>query len=238
MEDDAAMYGITGAVDRLQRIAMTIRESPRTDEVERVRNFASKQQPDGFPDIMTARMQFLFPDAEPTLRSQLVESIVYRRHRLLWNRRHLKKLGQQRKTEDEARINEEPAATKGGQLTSQSATLSAQHLLPLQAKAGSVYSSTLPSKRQIGKVHRLLQIQEEERHDDLRSARSSNPPPRAQYPELPVLLPGESNISCRFCLSDVEFPLGAHRAKIERIWMFVCSIYPWPLILFILLTLP
>ncbi|KAL6900092.1 hypothetical protein GGI43DRAFT_384268 [Trichoderma evansii] len=222
VKDDGAMYGITGAVDRLHRIAMAIRESPRTDEAERMRNFASKQPSDDFSGILTAMMQFLFPNAERTLRIQLVESIVYRRYRMLWNQRHSKKLGQQRKPEEENQtIKEEPSATKAGQSSGQSVTPSAHHQLPPKVKAGTIFSSTIPSRRPLGKVNRLLQVQKEYRQDGLCSARSSNPPPGAQYPELPIVPPGETKISCRFCLSDVEFPPNAPRAKQEKIWMFV-----------------
>ncbi|OCK87155.1 uncharacterized protein K441DRAFT_595416, partial [Cenococcum geophilum 1.58] len=98
---DGAIYGMTGAIDRLHRLATAIRQSPRTDEVERVLNFASKREPDGFSTFILAMIQYLFPDAEETLQTQLTESIIYRRNRLLWSLKHSKKLRYQRK-DDEA----------------------------------------------------------------------------------------------------------------------------------------
>ncbi|KAL8375693.1 hypothetical protein RB595_007010 [Gaeumannomyces hyphopodioides] len=216
VEGDGAMYGIIGAVDRLHRLAVTIRQSPRADEVERVRNFASKQNPDGFPDTLSAIMQFLFPDAETTLQAQLVESIVYRRHRMLWSRRHSKKLGQQRKPEEDSGPKEKKTAKPRAEKQSFRQTVSAYDAQRGEAETESVYSSTLASRRP-GPVHdRLLRVQQESQHEDHRSARSSNPPPRAQYPELPA---HEARISCPYCLSDIEFPPNAAPGKKKALWI-------------------
>lgn len=218
------MYGITGAVDRLHRLAVAIRKSPRTDEVERVRNFASKQKTDGFPGILSAMIQFFFPDAEQTLQAQLVESIVYRRYRMLWSLRHSKKLGQQRRTKEDSQTIKEKPATQRVEQSSPRNMLDhgAQPRLPPNTETESAYSSTLPSKRTLGKMNRnIFRVQQEGRDEDLRSARSSNPPPRAQYPKLPSVPMGETQISCRYCLSEIHIPPHATQSKKESLWMFV-----------------
>ena len=218
------MYGIIGAIDRLHRLAVAIRQSPMTDEVDRVRNFASKERPNGFPSIVSAMMQFLFPDTERTLQVLLVESIVYRRHRMLWSRRHSKKLRQQRRTEEDIQSVREGIATPRAERFSSENILDrgAQPQLPPQTEMQSVYSSTQPSKRLLGQIHKsLLRVQQEGQREDVRSARSSNPPPRAQYPELPSIPMGETKVSCQYCLNDIEIPPDATRTEKETLWMFV-----------------
>lgn len=218
------MYGITGAVDRLHRLAVAIRQSPRTDEVERVRVFTSKQQPDGFAHVISAMMQFLFPDAEKTLRAQLVESIVYRRHRMLWSRRHSRKLGQERKPEKgQSSVEVETSAPNENPSSGTSVITSLpQRRVLLKPGDESVYSSTIPSRRPLSRMGRLLQIKAESQKEDAYSARSSNPPPTARYPGLPNVPPGETKVSCPYCFVDIKTPTGSILTNED--WVFVAHI--------------
>ncbi|KAI8634154.1 hypothetical protein F5Y19DRAFT_412147 [Xylariaceae sp. FL1651] len=221
-EDDGAMYGITGAIDRLHRLAVAIRQSPRTDEAERVRNFASKQEPDDFPSIISSMMLFLFHRAESTLRAQLVDSIVYRRHRMLWARRHVKKLGQQRKVDEDSQPASKNAAdAQASRQKNRAPAHDAQQRYNSKAEMESAYSPTLPSRRSLGRINkRLVQVQRQEaQYDDVRSARSSNPPPRAQYPKMPSVPDDKTKIVCQYCLGDFEFPPNASQAKKESLWI-------------------
>ncbi|KAL6413099.1 protein kinase [Ilyonectria robusta] len=84
---DVGMYGIVGAVDRLNRLAIVIRRFLSTSEGERVLDFATKQTPDDFRRIISLTIQFLYPTSAKPLRAQLIDSIVYRRQRILWCRR-------------------------------------------------------------------------------------------------------------------------------------------------------
>ncbi|KAG4292644.1 hypothetical protein FPRO06_12132 [Fusarium proliferatum] len=214
VEEDGSMYGISGSVDRLYRLAVVIRQSPRTDEVERVRKFASKQEPDGFANLVSAIVRFCFPDAEKTLHAQLVESIVYRRHRMLWSHRHSKKLSQERNEEKEAKSVKTRTSTaaktpSGNRIT----TSSAQRQLHTESQVKTVYSATIPSKRAI----RVRQIKNESKQDDASSARSSNPPPRAQYPELPQAPNGKSQTPCPYCLNSIE--ISDNLGKASKDWI-------------------
>ncbi len=92
--------------------------------------------------------RFLFPAAEETLRTQLAKSVIYRRHRLLYNRRHAQKLAQGRMDKTTAEPSDgTPAALKPALI---------QRLAPHAKRAGGKapatdhgYSETLPSKRVI-----------------------------------------------------------------------------------------
>ncbi|KAI3320651.1 hypothetical protein HD806DRAFT_505789 [Xylariaceae sp. AK1471] len=220
-ENDGAMYGITGAINRLHRLAMAIRQSPRTDEVERVRNFASKQPPNGFYNIILVMIQYLFPDVEKTLRVQLAESIIYRRHRLLWNRRHSKKLGRQRREKEE----DQPSKKKQDEPVtqpkfSQSLRASPQQRSSSRVKAKSILSSTQFTRRPLGQVmnRTLLRVQDVSQQEDTRTGRSSNPPPTAQYPDRPPVTAGETKAMCQYCLTEIEIPLAASDKMKETLW--------------------
>src|SRR3569833_3335661 len=99
-EEDRVMYGISGSIDRLHRLAIAIRRPLRTDEVERVETFAEKRDPDDFDKVIAAIIDFLFGAHAPQpLRDQLTRSILYRRTRLLYQRKHQAKLEKERPTE-------------------------------------------------------------------------------------------------------------------------------------------
>ncbi|KAI0153426.1 hypothetical protein BJ166DRAFT_356418 [Pestalotiopsis sp. NC0098] len=220
VESDPVLFGILGAVDRLHRIATAIRRAPRTDEVERVRLFASKRSPDDFLGIMFAIVRFWFPDAEKPLQSQLAESVVYRRHRMLWSRRHTLKLGQKRRAGDST-----DNSVKEIQPDEPSESRSSAQLRSPSNRARSAYSSTAPSIRALGdsrgsKTNRLLQISEEVRNEDNRSARSSDPSPTANWPKVPPPISGdESNRECGYCLNDISIPATASDEQSKNLWI-------------------
>ncbi|KAM0549948.1 hypothetical protein ACHAPJ_009195 [Fusarium lateritium] len=223
VEQDAAMYGIHGAVSRLQRLAMTIREAPKNDEVEevkRVRNFVSKRNPDGFSEVMTAMVQFLFPDIEKTFQSQLIDSITYRRHRLLWRRRHSQKLRHERQDKDadqaEVETRNIPSRHSQAKIRSEGKKAGFRHPGP-----ETVFSSTLPSqqlpKRSINK--NLSRVQKDHQNQqEARSARSSNPPPRAIYPDRPQVSVDVPKVICKYCLEEVDMPPEATDQERDVIW--------------------
>ncbi|KAK1763246.1 hypothetical protein QBC33DRAFT_248359 [Phialemonium atrogriseum] len=93
-EAKGALYGIVGSIDRLHRLAVRIRTSSRDDQKleERVAEFAKKLMPDGFGDIVWLILKYKFPKANEGLIEKLTKSIVFRRHRLLYQRHHYKKL--------------------------------------------------------------------------------------------------------------------------------------------------
>jgi hypothetical protein len=220
-ETDGAIYGITGAIDRLQRLAMAIRQSPRTNEVERVRNFASKQPPDGFYNIILARIQYLFPEAERTLQVQLAESIIYRRHRLLWNRRHSKKLRRQRKQEAEEQSPKDEVRKRVAQARFNQNLPSDRPQRPFSgAMTESILSSTQISQRPLSQSWNKppLRVPDAGGQEENRSTRSTNPHPRGQYPNRPPGTAGETKIICHYCLAEVDVPPAATTKWKDKLW--------------------
>lgn len=104
VEEDGAMVGITGAMDRLDRLAFIIRTTsrPKQDEVQRVLDSRLKREPDGFDEVIFALIKHRFPTevAAPSLQTQLASSIIYRRNRLIHQAKHEAKLQAERDNPD------------------------------------------------------------------------------------------------------------------------------------------
>ncbi|EXU97495.1 hypothetical protein X797_009404 [Metarhizium robertsii] len=85
VENDAAMFAITGAISRLERLVpmIQIHESPVAREALLIRRRIAREWGDKYAPYVSQLIQRLFPGAEPTLRAQLTLSILYRRGRLI-----------------------------------------------------------------------------------------------------------------------------------------------------------
>ncbi|KAF5968161.1 thermostable alkaline protease [Fusarium bulbicola] len=136
------------------------------------------------------------------------------RHRMLWSRRHSKKLSQERDEEKETKAVKTETSTAAKTASGNSVTTSSpRRRLDIESQAKTVYSATVPSERPI----RVHQIKEESKKDDVSSARSSNPPPRAQYPELPQALSRKCQASCPYCLRHIE--ISDNPGKARKDWI-------------------
>lgn len=99
-----AVEGIGKTIDRLQRLAKLIRKVSAANLELRAQGFASKRQADKnaqedeadrlFERTVKLFIKGLYPDISSSLAQQLVASIVERRLRFLWQRRHQRKLEQ------------------------------------------------------------------------------------------------------------------------------------------------
>ncbi|KAH8744344.1 hypothetical protein F5882DRAFT_313190, partial [Hyaloscypha sp. PMI_1271] len=87
-KSDGAIYGIVGAIDRLHRLAATIRHPSWSDNVEKVQKYSRRQPPDGFEDTIHLIIKSKFPDAPKSLQVQLAKSVIYRRNRLRYWQKH------------------------------------------------------------------------------------------------------------------------------------------------------
>ena len=91
-----SLIGIHEAIDRLQRIATSVRRVSSSTVTSRVGNFANKFAKDDFDAIAVLLVLRQCPDMPETLAKQLGSSIAFRRLRLLYQRRHQQKLQQHR----------------------------------------------------------------------------------------------------------------------------------------------
>ncbi|KAF2969199.1 hypothetical protein GQX73_g4309 [Xylaria multiplex] len=204
---DASLYGITGAIDRLERLRVMITLPPLTDEIHHVREFAKRQAPDDFYDVTLMEMKFLFPEAEESLRVQLARSIVYRRHRILWIRMASKKLGHQRVEKEDQPFKEEEKPAHAGNIHQRST---------LGTETESSLSSTQHIQRQLG--HRGDVIFSAIKEEDNSGPRPSGCPPISQYPKRPLVKYGEQKVMCQYCLREVEMPPTATEEMMDVLW--------------------
>ncbi|EHK27111.1 uncharacterized protein TRIVIDRAFT_217707 [Trichoderma virens Gv29-8] len=93
-----AMAGIVGSIDRLYRLSVSIRAPPTdySSPAERIIYFAKQLPRDGFEDMTSLILKSKFPKAEDRLITKLTKSVVFRRHRLLYQRHNNAKLIQAR----------------------------------------------------------------------------------------------------------------------------------------------
>ncbi|QLI69803.1 uncharacterized protein G6M90_00g054630 [Metarhizium brunneum] len=87
VETDGALYGITGAISRLERLDQCIRnyESPAAREAREIRRLVATKWGDGSAALVWRLIHGRFPRAEPTLITQLVLSILHRRYRIIYH---------------------------------------------------------------------------------------------------------------------------------------------------------
>src|SRR3569833_2037448 len=206
-EEDRVMYGISGSIDRLHRLAIAIRRPLRTDEVERVETFAEKRDPDDFDKVIAAIIDFLFGAHAPQpLRDQLTRSILYRRNRLLYQRKHQAKLEKERPTETTHDFPSVPEEVLGVPRTVPVAEAQLEGTSPNTRKqvhfsAETAASKTEPSKR----IYAMLPLSEvgssgeKELNWDTSTTYSSNPVGKAFYPSPPKVLPDQVDAKCQFC---------------------------------------
>ncbi|KAF3929712.1 hypothetical protein AA313_de0207455 [Arthrobotrys entomopaga] len=97
----AALNGISGALDRLHRLGTAIRKASTSDLDSRVNAFARKASKSDddyafFERVVPLVIRGLYPDISDTFLNQLVQSVTFRRRRFLYQQTHQKKLNTRR----------------------------------------------------------------------------------------------------------------------------------------------
>jgi hypothetical protein len=207
------MYGIKGAIDRLNRMAAMIRGDPRADEVQVVRRFASKREPAGFLGVIMALTQYHFPKAPASLHLQLAKSVAYRRDWLLYQRQHSKKLAKPRTPRNVPPL---PIIVEPEPASQDQAVRNTYPWSEIQSQI----SSTQPSIRNLD-THLLENLNLPEQsgasQQDVSSVYSRNPPPSGLYPTQPSVLEGQRETLCKFC----QALLPTFVVKDEAKWRYV-----------------
>jgi hypothetical protein len=187
-------------------------------------NFTNKLDPESeaaFNQGIFIILEHMFPKAERTLRVQLAGSIVYRRHRLLWNRRHTQKLAKERPKKPAAESSKEKEQETKGQPSGFQPSLTRQALKSQASQLGDrakgPASSTLPSQRMLTPHNfKLSGVGPVGMETDLKSERSSSRLPRARYPELSSMLKIGKAIQCEYCLNHVEIQPGTEMEQNQQ----------------------
>lgn len=195
-------------MDRLHRLATIIRGGPRNDEAQVVHRFASRSEPDGFFDVISALIAFQYAEGRQQLHRQLAKTVVYRRHRLLYNLKHQQKLSKPR-TE----------AKSGSAVIEKSLRIEGDQVRPEHIDRGTTTSRggapsgtlktgiTQPSQRLINdrvKAIQRVHLDESQQSADSVTIRSMNPPPTGLYPDPPKPLDLNASVACPYCHCELE----------------------------------
>ncbi|KAK3361554.1 hypothetical protein B0T24DRAFT_110496 [Lasiosphaeria ovina] len=206
-ENDGAMIGITGSMDRLGRLGLIIRASSKPDEVDRVLKFSRKGEPDGYDELIFALVKWRFPvdKMAESLQIQLASSIIYRRNRLRYNFRHEAKLSADR----EDGTDSETALTKlpGNAWQAARIAMGAQHE-PGEPARPQHLDNKVPVAMAPAASNLLRQVLTHQvprglgkdgASSDASSSRSNNPFLSAEYPKPPTVPPNHSDAKCTIC---------------------------------------
>ncbi|KAL2694699.1 hypothetical protein Neosp_001285 [[Neocosmospora] mangrovei] len=203
------MYGIKGAIDRLNFMATMIVGDPRARELQDVRGFASKREPDGFLGVIMALTHYHFPQAPPSLHLQLAKSVAYRRNWLLYQQQHSRKLAKPRTPGVVLPLPVIVESEPSGQDQAPRDTYP-------QSEIRSQLSSTQPSIRKISTDHlEKLNIPQQggASQQDVTSVYSRNPPPSGLYPTQLNVPEGQRETFCKFCQALLPASVVGDEAK-------------------------
>ena len=197
-----AVYGIDGSIDRLQRLAIRIRQSSKDGLPERVRAFAKKLPPNDSENIVSEIIEFKYPKANKDLVAHLTKSIIYRRQRLMYARRHQGKLAQERDMHTEPHLAAAEASQLNGarQPRSGIADSRSQKTKPLSSE---IYSETDPS---------IMNTEVYIQQDNVKQTKSSNVARSDSsswigeivYPPPPTIEDGANYAVCPLCLEELS----------------------------------
>jgi hypothetical protein len=197
---DGAIYGILGSIDRLHRLAATIRQPASSDDMEKVQNFARKQGPDAFDDIVFLIINFKFPRAAETLQIQLAKSVIYRRNRLRYQQSHQIKLATSRKDEN-------PAANPLTLGSSPKTDPTSPHKLHQGDMDTHPKSVTVRSKTQPTVFDKAKFRENQDRPamvaPTVMSSGSSDRVGEIMYPSPPTVPTNSSYTNCQFCSKEL-----------------------------------
>ncbi|KAF8859778.1 hypothetical protein BDZ45DRAFT_673108 [Acephala macrosclerotiorum] len=199
-EPIGATYGIDGSIDRLHRLAVRIRQSSKDGLLERVRAFAKKLPSDDSEAIIGEIIRFKYPLVNEELLTHLTRTVLYRRHRLMYIRRHQGKLAHERDQPSQSILE----ATKPDLIHNiAQPTGDKTQLQPGVSKASFAgeYSETAPSLMNTD-VYNQQDNVKQTRPSTTSGSVSSSLTGKIIYPNPPINNFSSSHAICPFCFEE------------------------------------
>jgi hypothetical protein len=221
----AALDGIQGAIDRLNRIGKAIRDASTSDLGLRVDRFTRKADNEhaSFKRMALLVVKGLYPEITDSFVEQLATSISYRRQRLLYLKSHQEKLKGRRQPQPEPERHVE--STLHDQMRQPTPKLARQER-QTQGQASEIRSSA-PSKGEASIVtypsvldSRSLKLVVNEQMEA-----STGPPTESSiahnnpYPRPPKLPEGKGYCVCDWCYEELKVP--HEKSRWMHIWRYV-----------------
>ncbi|KAH7218857.1 hypothetical protein DER44DRAFT_739024 [Fusarium oxysporum] len=197
-ESQRWLSAIDSAIDRLHFLASAIRKASARRKEQDIFNFVSDEDK-FFRSMAISYVKWKCPNARPSLREHMGDSIAERRQALLQRHRHAKKL----KTR---RVPKPPSALKYNQSFASSVEKSAAE--PAVGDISCISASAVGSKAtQASEMDRKVAMQHIY-HKPALSIRSSGSSQQgdsisAEYPDPPRIKPGEKHVQCPYCLEPL-----------------------------------
>ncbi|CZR58460.1 uncharacterized protein PAC_08352 [Phialocephala subalpina] len=199
-EPTGATYGIDGSIDRLHRLAVRIRQSSKDGLPERVRTFAKKLPSDDSEAIIREIIRFKYPQVNEELLTHLTRTVIYRRHRLMYIRRHQGKLAYERDQSSQSILE----AAEPDIMHSIAQPTSGKTGLQLGISKTSIaegYSETAPSIMNTD-VYNQQDNVKQARHSTAPGSVSSSLIGKINYPAPPINKFTSSHATCPFCFEE------------------------------------
>lgn len=221
---EAALEAVQEAIDRLQRLAIIIRRSSSVTIASRVKNYALKTdaaENDEFNKLILMRLNGILPAMSESLAGQLLESIAHRRLRLLYQRRHQKKLARRRPSRSNQVVpgeTEEPKPKSDPPL---------QPAMPEAGTSKVVGKTSVYSKSQANSdtAHSTFNLSAFHRHQ----SRTASVQPDSitvtsvaqgcSYPRPPRLQDGGKTARCDWCCEEIQ----ASQVQTSGWWRYSAS---------------
>jgi hypothetical protein len=198
LDSDGLAYGIDGSIERLHRLAVRIRQSSKAGLPERVRAFAEKN-PDGPEQLISKIIKFKYthPSMSEGLLSHLIKTVMYRYQRLMYEKRHQGKLGQDR----DRKIKSYPDIRHNTGKTPNTGTGPRSSIG--NASVGEPYSETAASSMNT-KIYNQYDYVNQTKRVSIARSTSSSEIGKVVYPAPPKNKENASHMVCPFCFT--EFP--------------------------------
>lgn len=222
-------------MDRLSRLALMIRSSHKTSNVQSVLEYSRSRGPDGFDDLIMALIRWRFRSAKTencqaqfgmpqSLQFQLGSSIIYRRNRLIYELKRKKTLEADRRREDvsETTISELPEDTQRIDLADEMKMRETDRIsrrLPEAFPEGlNARSSPPKSLLQTILTGSMARIRQDDEATSYASTNCSiNPRVAAAYPKAPEIPQGHEVVRCSICFK----PQPRKIVNDEKLWRSV-----------------
>ncbi|KAI9686749.1 MAG: hypothetical protein M1822_002808 [Bathelium mastoideum] len=214
-----AFYGIEGSLKRLQRLSTSIKHSSKGRLHQKVQSYADEHSELEFENITRLTLKYMLGDLVQGLADQLCRSIIYRRYRILYQRRHRQRL------QSERTLPAAPETTSVEQKSVRVTKVPKIDKYQLQQdyeppKTGQREADTAGSAMESKSGRSTL-----DKDFVIKNDRPSPPPSESNsssaawtgeidYPRLPKTEPGVSKIQCPICYEVYE----ATKFSSQRAW--------------------
>jgi hypothetical protein len=202
----AALYGVQGALVRLQRLSITIKRASTLGESRKVKEFAKRNKNEEFESRTELLVKWMFKDIPTSLLEQFCKSVIYRYYRLLYEQQHRTRI----QTERPSPVQPITESSQG-----QSSTKSSKSIQGVESHSGKQLpqqNTALERKEPLARGAQSIISGRSTLPPDMNLMRDEYSPPgseissssaawtsKVKYPKPPKPEPGSHFVQCPIC---------------------------------------